>query len=132
MSSYKVLWNDIKLKAKKLKKEIYILYLASKHPKTPWYTKAFIMLIVGYAFSPVDLIPDFLPILGYLDEFIILPIGVTFAIKLLPKIVLDECKEIANNNPPGKKPKSWIAGAIIVLIWVIIILIISKTFFLNL
>ena len=107
-----------KSRAKGLKSEIYALYLAYKDPRTPWYAKAFAAMILGYALSPIDLIPEFIPVLGYLDDLVIVPAGITLLIRMIPKEVLEECRERARNAPRGKL-KNWTAGAIIVLVWIV-------------
>ncbi len=114
-----------KTKAKELKKNIYLLFLAYKHPKTPWYAKLFAMMIVSFALSPIDLIPDFIPVLGYLDDIILLPIGITIAIKLIPIEVIEECRKEQENTQNIKK-KGLVAGVLIILIWTIIVLGIIK------
>ena len=81
-----------KTKSKQLKTEIVALYLASKRPRTPWYAKALAAFIIGYALSPIDLIPDFIPVVGYLDDFIIIPAGIALLIKIIPGDVLEECR----------------------------------------
>ena len=80
-----------KAKAKALKHEVYALFLAYKDPRVPWYAKAFSALVVGYAFSPIDLIPDMIPVLGYLDDLVLVPLGVALAIKMIPAEVMEEC-----------------------------------------
>jgi uncharacterized membrane protein YkvA (DUF1232 family) len=74
----------LKQRARLLKSETFALYLAARHPQTPWYAKFLAAGIVAYAFSPIDLIPDFIPILGYLDDLILIPIGIALVIKLVP------------------------------------------------
>lgn len=116
----KVLEMDIrswKTKSKQLRSEVYALYLASKHPRTPWYAKAFAVLIIGYALSPIDLIPDFIPVVGYLDDLIIVPAGIALLIKMIPEEVLEECREKARFQSVSKKRRNWIAATVIVLIW---------------
>jgi uncharacterized membrane protein YkvA (DUF1232 family) len=105
-----------KSRAKGLKSEVYALYLACKDPRTPWYAKAFAAMILGYALSPIDLIPDFIPVLGYLDDLVIVPAGMALLIRMIPKEVLEECRERAR-NASRRKLKNWTAGAIIILIW---------------
>jgi len=112
--------------ALKLKSDVIAMYFALKHPLTPLYAKIFTAIVVGYALSPIDLIPDFVPILGYLDDLIILPLGITIAIRLIPASVLDACREKARNNPPTMKPKIWVAAYFIILIWLIVIYSIYK------
>jgi uncharacterized membrane protein YkvA (DUF1232 family) len=118
--------------AKKLKTETYALFLACKDPRVPWFAKAFIALVVGYAFSPIDLIPDFIPVLGYLDDLILIPLGITLALKLIPADVMKECREKAAAPVGTKKPRNWIAAAIIVGIWiamlVLVLFVVAKKF----
>jgi uncharacterized membrane protein YkvA (DUF1232 family) len=109
---------NFKVKVKNLKKEIGALSLACKRRDVPWYAKFVVLLVVGYALSPIDLIPDFIPVLGYLDDLILVPIGVAFAIKLIPKDIMNECREQSENMFIEGKPKNWIAGGIIIFIWI--------------
>lgn len=110
------LLNNLKTLAKKLKSEIQTLYFVARHPKTPWYAKLFIAGVVAYALSPIDLIPDFIPILGYLDDLLLLPLGIALAIKMVPASVLAECR--ARTLEMSLKRKSnFRAGIVIVLIW---------------
>jgi uncharacterized membrane protein YkvA (DUF1232 family) len=108
---------SLKAKAKQLKSEVYALYLASKDPRTPWYAKVFAALIISYALSPIDLIPDFIPFLGYLDDLVIVPAGVLLLLRMIPNDVMEECRKKAQSLSEQKHPKNWIAGLIIVLIW---------------
>ena len=108
-------------KSKQLKSEIVALYLAYKHPRTPWYAKVLAALIIGYALSPIDLIPDFIPVVGYLDDLIIVPLGIALLIKVIPRDILEECRAKARSDILNKKPKNWIAAFIIVLIWLLAI-----------
>ena len=100
-----------------LKKEIRVLYLAYKHPGVPWYAKAFTALVIAYALSPIDLIPDFIPVLGYLDDLILIPLGIAAAIRMIPQNVLEECREQAEEVFKEEKPKNWTVGIIIILLW---------------
>lgn len=116
--------------AKKIKHYITTLYLVLKRQDVHWLKKAYIGLIVFYAISPVDLIPDFIPILGYLDDVIILPILIIFALKMIPKHILDECKKEAEEKYGDIKLTSRTAGIIIILIWLLIIAYLIYRFFL--
>jgi uncharacterized membrane protein YkvA (DUF1232 family) len=115
-----------KAKAKYLKSEVYALYLASKDPRTPWYAKVLATLIIGYALSPIDLIPDFIPILGYLDDLIIVPAGIVLLLKMIPKEVMEEARQKARSLSEQKNPKNLIAGLIIVLIWLLAIYVMIR------
>ncbi|MBU3183087.1 DUF1232 domain-containing protein [Clostridium psychrophilum] len=110
--------NDFKIKVKNLKKEIGALSLACKRRDVPWYAKLVVVLVVGYALSPIDLIPDFIPVLGYLDDLILVPIGVVFAIRLIPKDIMNECREQSEDIFKEGKPRNWVAGGIIIFIWI--------------
>ena len=110
----------IKQKARALKKEIYALYYAAQDNRTPWYAKGLILFTVGYAMSPVDLIPDFIPVLGYLDDLIILPACIALCLKLIPAAVMATARQRAHEKLL-KKESNWIAGSIIILIWLLIL-----------
>lgn len=107
--------------ARKLKGEIIALYFTLRHPQTPLFTKIIAAIVVGYALSPIDLIPDFIPILGYLDDVILLPLGIALVVRIIPKDILDACREEARINPPVMKPKIWLAAYVIMMIWVAIL-----------
>ncbi len=109
---------ELKQRARRLKTETFALYLVARHPGTPWYAKLFVAGIVAYAFSPIDLIPDFVPVLGYLDDLILIPIGIALAIKMVPPSVLAECRARAQETISNGKRVSRVAGAVIVAIWV--------------
>lgn len=108
--------DELRKHARLLKMEIQALYLAARHPLTPWYAKLLVMAVVAYALSPIDLIPDFIPVLGYLDDLILLPLGIAWAIRLIPLTVMTECRERAQGSP-DLQPASGVAAAVIVLIW---------------
>ena len=108
---------ELKRRARHLKAETFALYLAARDPRTPWYAKLLVAGIVAYAFSPIDLIPDFVPVLGYLDDLILIPLGIALAIKLIPYSVLAECRARAQETIQNGKPVSRVAGAVIVVIW---------------
>jgi len=120
--------DTLKSKMKAIKQDLTALYLAYAHPEVPWYAKLFTAVILGYALSPIDLIPDFIPVLGYLDDLILIPLGITLALKMIPKHVMEECRKRAaemDNNAVGK---SWAAAALIILIWLLLIWVIVKRF----
>ncbi len=105
-------WRDA---AACLKREVYALYFAVRDPRVPWYAKVLAGSIVAYAFSPIDLIPDFIPVLGYLDDLILIPLGVLLVRRLIPPHVLTDCRTRA--EALGAKPQSWTGAAIVVGIW---------------
>ncbi len=109
----------IKQWARNLKKKLVIVHLASKDSRTPWYAKALIFLIIAYALSPIDLIPDFIPILGYLDDLLIVPVGLYFALKLVPEEVLAEARQNAENYQWNKSKNIWVA-VLIIFLWIMI------------
>ncbi|MCL1467198.1 YkvA family protein [Argonema galeatum] len=106
-----------KQKARQLKKETYAIYLACKDPRVPWYARFLAAGVVAYAFSPIDLIPDFIPVIGYLDDLILVPLGIWLVLKMIPPAVLAECREKAQEAMGEGKPTNWIAAGAIVLIW---------------
>ena len=108
-----------KRRAQQLTAQTYALYLALRHPRTPWYAKVFAALVVGYVFSPIDPIPDFIPGVGLLDEMVVVPIGVVIAAKMIPQDVFEECREKARAVAKGEKPVSWVAAGIIVTVWLL-------------
>ena len=106
--------------------EVYAIYLACKDPRVPWYAKILIVCVIGYAFSPIDKLLNSIPIIGYLDHLILVPLGVVIAFKkMIPPAVLTDCREIAMNR---LKP-NWIDGSIIVFMWFLLVslVIISAT-----
>jgi uncharacterized membrane protein YkvA (DUF1232 family) len=109
---------NLKKRAGHLKAETFALYLASRDTRTPWFAKLLAAGIVAYAFSPIDLIPDFIPVLGYMDDLILIPLGIALVIKLIPGPVLAECRAQAREKILNGKPVSRVAGAVIVFIWI--------------
>lgn len=109
---------SLKQVARRLKKETYTVYLASTDQRVPWYARILAGLTVAYAFSPIDLIPDFVPILGYLDDLIIVPLGIWVVLKMIPPQVLAECREKAAAEIERGKPINRAAAAVIIAIWI--------------
>ncbi|MCA9910559.1 MAG: DUF1232 domain-containing protein [Anaerolineae bacterium] len=105
-------------RARRLKQEVYALYLAYRDPRTPWYAKVWAALVVAYAFSPIDLIPDPIPILGYLDDLILVPLGVALALRLIPPAVMDDARSAAAATLREGKPVSWVGAVIVGAIWI--------------
>jgi uncharacterized membrane protein YkvA (DUF1232 family) len=120
LKKYKMaILNDLKQRARLLKAETVALYLAARHPGTPWYAKLLVAGVVAYAFSPIDLIPDFIPVLGYVDDLILIPMGIALAIKMIPPPVLAECRTRAQKVISDGKPVSPAAAVVIVIIWLV-------------
>ena len=115
-------WTIWKEKARALRRETYAVYLACRDPRVPWYGRLLAACIVGYAFSPIDLIPDFVPVLGYLDDLILIPLGIALLLKVIPSEVMAECREKAAVAMASGKPTNWIAAGIIVAIWILLAL----------
>lgn len=111
----------LKERAMQLKKDIKVVYIALKHRETPWYAKALAILTVGYALSPIDFIPDFIPVLGYLDDIIILPALIALTIRMIPKEVFEKCRAEAENLWPDGKTTKWYYAIPIVVFWIIIV-----------
>lgn len=120
---------NLKERAKRFKKDIPVLFLALKRRDTPPAAKMMAVLTVGYALSPIDLIPDFIPVLGYLDDLILLPVFVSLTIKLIPPEILAECRSGAEKLWVNGRPKQWYFALPIVLIWLLILLLIVRAFF---
>ena len=119
---------DLKGRAKKLKTDIPAVFLALKHNKTPWYAKAIAVITIAYALSPIDLIPDFIPVIGYLDDLILLPMLVSLVVKLIPEETFAECRQQALGLWGDGKPNKWYYAFPIIIIWGIIILILVHIF----
>jgi uncharacterized membrane protein YkvA (DUF1232 family) len=111
----------LKVRARALKAEVYALYLAIRDPGTPWYAKALGALVVGYALSPIDLIPDFIPGLGLLDDLILVPAGIALVLRLVPREVMARCRERAAVELAGKKLVSRTAMVAILLLWLLVL-----------
>ncbi|MGB9300093.1 MAG: YkvA family protein [Anaerolineae bacterium] len=108
-----------KQRARQLRVETYAIWLAYKDPRVPWYARAFAACVVGYAFSPVDLIPDPIPVLGYLDDLVLVPLGIALALRMIPPEVMVECRQRAEAAMSEGKPTNWKAAAVIVTLWAI-------------
>jgi uncharacterized membrane protein YkvA (DUF1232 family) len=119
-----------KTSARNIKQQVTILFLAYKDSRVSIYAKLFIACIVLYAISPIDIIPDFIPILGYLDDLILLPLGILLAFRMIPKNVLDECREKVKREGYMMK-KSWKGAILIVGIWILSVLLVFYLFWLR-
>jgi len=107
----------LKAWAATVRRDILALYLAARDPRVPWYAKALAALTAAYALSPIDLIPDFIPVLGYLDDLIIVPAAILATVRLVPKQVMAELREEAERRLADRKPRSMVGAVIVVLIW---------------
>jgi len=114
-----------KERARLLQAETYALWLAYKDPRVPWYAKAFAAVVVAYAFSPIDLIPDFIPVLGYVDDLVLIPLGVSAALKMIPAPVMEECRDKARETMAEGQPVSRATAAIIVVLWVLALAVVA-------
>ena len=117
---------DLKARARQLKMDIPALFLALKDKDTPILAKIFAGITVAYALSPIDLVPDFIPVLGYLDDVILLPILVALTIRFVPKDVLERNRKKAEGMWKDGKPKKWYYAIPVVLVWILIIALILK------
>lgn len=119
---------SVKLKefAVLMKKKIKVLYIASKRKDINLLPKIVLIIVVGYALSPIDLIPDFIPVLGYLDDVILLPLGISFAFKLMPKNIIKECEKIAVEEEKLVIYKNKLSAAVIVFIWIVLFLFLGN------
>lgn len=113
----------LKARARQLKAEVLALYLAARHPRTPWYAKAFLVAIVAYALSPIDLIPDFIPVLGFVDEIVLLPFAIMLAVKMIPAEVMVECRAKASQIQLSGSRMGRFGAAFIVLFWLALIVL---------
>ncbi|MEY2685155.1 MAG: hypothetical protein RJA09_2299 [Pseudomonadota bacterium] len=106
--------------AQRLKRDGVTLWFAGRHPRTPWHAKALGVVVVAYALSPIDLVPDFIPVLGFVDDVLLLPGLIWLAVRLLPADVLADCRHQAEAwlLAQGRKPRSWAGGVAVVLLWV--------------
>ena len=113
---------NLKAWAKRVKRDGVTLWFAGKNPQTPWYAKSLGVFVVAYALSPIDLIPDFIPVLGYVDDVLLLPALIWLAIKLLPPDVLASCRTQADEwmQTKGSRPSSRAGAALIVVMWIAI------------
>ena len=117
----------LKLAAKRLKREVMTLYFVARDPRTPWYARGLAFVVVGYALSPFDLIPDAIPFLGLLDDLILVPAGIWLVLKLVPKNILEEARVEASKAE--SRPVSYVAAGFMIVIWVLALLLSAKILF---
>jgi uncharacterized membrane protein YkvA (DUF1232 family) len=108
-----------KERARSLQLDVATLYFAMRDPRVPWYAKALAALVVGYALSPIDLIPDPIPVLGYLDDLVLVPLGILAVRAMIPAPVLAECRAQASRW--DQRPRNWVAAGIVILVWLLLL-----------
>ena len=118
------MFKNWKIMGQKFEIETYALYLAYKDPRVPLRIKIIILLVIAYLLSPIDLIPDFIPVIGYLDDFLLITVGIPILLKMVPKEIMDEHRENAETKFSEGMPKSRIVALIVVLIWVLAAIVI--------
>jgi uncharacterized membrane protein YkvA (DUF1232 family) len=109
--------------AKTIKRDVHALYLASRDPRVPWYAKAMAVVVAGYALSPIDLIPDFVPVLGYVDDVILMPLGIMLVVRMIPPEIMAEHRELT--SAAQDRPVSRTAAVVIALIWALSIALVA-------
>lgn len=114
----------LKQRAHALKREAYALYIAARDPRVPWYARLFMGLVLAHTFSPIDLIPDFIPVLGYLDDLIVTPLGIALALKMIPAEVMTDARGQAEMLLQQGRPISRAGAIMVVMIWLVIIAVI--------
>jgi uncharacterized membrane protein YkvA (DUF1232 family) len=113
----------LKVWARGLIRDVHAVYLAARDPRVPWYARVIAIAVAGYALSPIDLIPDFIPVVGYLDDLIIVPLGIWLVVSLIPSEVMAECR--ARAIEAGQRPRSRTAAIIIVAIWIFVAVVLG-------
>jgi uncharacterized membrane protein YkvA (DUF1232 family) len=109
-----------KERARALKIEVHALYLAYRDPRVPWYARVWVACVLAYAFSPIDLIPDPIPVLGYLDDMVLIPLGVALALRMIPPGIMAEARLRAQAAARERKPTNWVVAVLIVAIWLLL------------
>jgi uncharacterized membrane protein YkvA (DUF1232 family) len=109
-------------RARQLKRETYALWFAYRDPRLPWYARLWTAFVVLHTFSPIDLIPDFIPVLGYLDDLIITPLGIALALKMIPPEVMAEARRRADTAITEEKPHRWLYALPVIAVWLFVLL----------
>ncbi|GAP21249.1 YkvA family protein [Leptolinea tardivitalis] len=120
--------DHLKQTANRLKTEISVLTVVYRDVRTPWYARAIIFLVIAHSLSPIDLIPDFIPVLGYLDDLIIIPLGIALAIRLVPKEVFAEARVKVASQPESTGISGWWFGGLVILVWMGIVMLLIRLF----
>jgi uncharacterized membrane protein YkvA (DUF1232 family) len=114
----------LKSRAEALKRDVYALSIAVRDPRVPWYAKVLMGLVLAYAFSPIDLIPDFIPVLGYLDDLIVIPLGIALALKMIPAQVMVDARQKVDDSLRQGEPASRAGAILVILIWLIFLVLV--------
>ena len=112
-------------KAHDLSADSYALYLAARDPRVPWYAKLLAAVVVAYAVSPIDLIPDFIPVIGLLDDMIIVPLGLALSLKMIPREVMEEHRREAEGRLAEGVPRRWVGAVVVICIWVLLLWLVA-------
>ncbi len=112
--------------AQRLRVDVSALYLAYRDPRTPWYAKLLAIGVAAYALSPIDLIPDFIPILGYVDDLVLVPLGIALAVRMIPRPVLDDCRRRAQEAAMGAGPEGRVVAILIVVVWLVLAAVVGR------
>jgi uncharacterized membrane protein YkvA (DUF1232 family) len=122
------LLDRLKEKARNLKSELGILRIAYADQRTPWSARLLIGLTIGYLLSPIDLIPDFIPVLGLLDDLLLVPVLISLSIKLIPPIVMSEARQKLQNRPASSKKDNWLFGLLVIFLWAMVLFWLGRSF----
>jgi uncharacterized membrane protein YkvA (DUF1232 family) len=118
--------NRLKARARALKRDTAALVLAYQDARTPWYARVVVALVVAYLFSPIDLIPDFIPVLGYLDDLLLVPLGITLALRLIPAEVMADARAHADSLGQKRSPARYVVAGLIVGVWLVLLFFIGR------
>jgi uncharacterized membrane protein YkvA (DUF1232 family) len=116
-------FQELRRRAGELNREVAALFLAARHPRTPWYAKLLMLLLVAYAVSPIDLIPDFIPVIGLLDDLLLLPLGIALVLKIIPKAVIAECRAAAQMNETERNRFGRFGAIGVTLVWLVLLIL---------
>jgi uncharacterized membrane protein YkvA (DUF1232 family) len=112
-------------RARELKVQVHALLLACRDPRTPWYAKALAALVAAYALSPIDLIPDFIPVLGQLDDLLLVPLGIALAVRLIPREVLADCRARARQVDSQTRAQPWRSALVVIGVWLALLALVA-------
>jgi uncharacterized membrane protein YkvA (DUF1232 family) len=115
----------LRARARELKIQVHALLLAYRDPRTPWYAKALAALVAAYALSPIDLIPDFIPVLGQLDDLLLVPLGIALAVRLIPREVLADCRARAREADARPPIRPWLTALLVAGLWLVLLVLVA-------